>query len=69
MKIKKNFSKKSNFNEILNYKKKELNKLYNIKIEYLEFRNILNLKLSNNLKNSKIFIAYYLDKVRLIDNF
>ena len=69
MNIKKKFKKKDNFNKILYYKKKELSKLYNIKIEYLEFRNMKNLKLSNKLKNSKIFLAYYLDKVRLIDNF
>ncbi len=69
MNIKKKFKKKDNFNNILYYKKKELSKLYNVKIEYLEFRNIKNLKLSNKLKNSKIFLAYYLDKVRLIDNF
>ena len=69
MNIKKKFKKKDNFNKILYYKKKELSKLYNVKIEYLEFRNMKNLKLSNKLKNSKIFLAYYLDKVRLIDNF
>ena len=69
MNIKKNFKKKDNFNKILYYKKKDLSKLYNVKIEYLEFRNMKNLKLSNKLKNSKIFLAYYLDKVRLIDNF
>ena len=69
MNIKKKFKKKDNFNKILYYKKKELSKLYSVKIEYLEFRNMKNLKLSNKLKNSKIFLAYYLDKVRLIDNF
>ena len=50
-------------------KKKELEKIYNINIEYLEFRNIKNLNLSNKIKGSKIFIAYNLDNVRLIDNF
>ena len=49
-------------------KKKELIKLYNVKVEYLELRNINNFKLSNKFKNSKIFIAFYLNKVRLIDN-
>jgi len=66
--IKKSFSKKINLNQILNLKKKELSKMYNLKIEYLEIRNISNLKKTNKLQNSKIFIAYYLDKVRLIDN-
>ena len=69
MNFKKEFIKNKNFNTLLNEKKKELSKLYNLKIEYLEFRNINNLKLSNKLKNSKIFIAYYLNKIRLIDNF
>ena len=43
--------------------------MYNIKIEYFELRNIKNLKLSNKISNSKIFIAYYLKNIRLIDNF
>ena len=34
-----------------------------------ELRNIKNLKLTNKIKNAKIFIAYYINKVRLIDNF
>ena len=68
MNIKKSLKKKITLIKFF-IKKKELSKLYNIKIEYLEFRNIKNLKLSNKLKNSKIFLAYYLDKVRLIDNF
>ena len=49
-------------------KKKELIKSYNIKIEYLELRNMNNFNLSNKFKNSKIFIAFYLNKIRLIDN-
>ena len=51
------------------YKKEELINSHNIHIEYLELRNVTNLKLSNKIKNSKIFISYYLKKVRLIDNF
>ena len=53
----------------LNSKKFELIKKYKIKIEYFELRDDTNLKLSNKIKNSKIFIAYYINKVRLIDNF
>jgi pantoate--beta-alanine ligase len=49
-------------------KKKELNKLFNIDIEYFELRNEFTLKNSNTTKNSRIFIAYYLNKIRLIDN-
>jgi pantoate--beta-alanine ligase len=66
--IKKSFTKKINLNQILNLKKKELSETYNLKIEYLELRNKDNLKKTNKLQNSKIFIAYYIDKVRLIDN-
>ena len=49
--------------------KKQLIKNFDIKIDYLESRNLINL--STNLVNKpfRIFIAYYLDNVRLIDNF
>ena len=49
--------------------KKELIDQFNIKIEYLECRNLINL--STNLYNKpfKLFVAYYLNNVRLIDNF
>ena len=42
---------------------------FSIKIEYLECRNLINL--STNLENKpfKLFVAYYLNNVRLIDNF
>ena len=42
---------------------------FNIKIQYLELRNEKTLSISNKLNKSKIFIAYYLNNVRLIDNF
>jgi len=54
---------------LIHFKKKELKKLYKISIDYLELRNKFNLNISNKLKNSKLFFAYYLDDVRLIDNF
>ena len=49
--------------------KKELFKKFDLKIEYLECRNTQNL--SNNILNKpfKLFVAYYIDSVRLIDNF
>ena len=47
-------------NEILKYK---------IKLDYLEIRNKTNLTKKFNQYNFKIFIAYYLKNVRLIDNF
>ena len=43
--------------------------MLNINIEYLELRNKKNLKISNTIQNSKLFIAYYINKIRLIDNF
>ncbi len=67
--FKKRLSKKKNLKKLINIKKNELKKKYNIKIEYLELRNKKNLKLTNKIKNAKIFIAYYINKVRLIDNF
>ena len=39
------------------------------KLEYFEVRNKNNLRKKINRNNFKIFIAYYLDDVRLIDNF
>ena len=66
--LKKNLRNKRNINDILNKKKNELSRLFNIKIEYLELRNRYNLKISHTLKNSRLFIAYYINKVRLIDN-
>ena len=49
--------------------KSDLIKKFKIKIEYLECRNIINL--NTNLKNKpfKLFVAYYVKNVRLIDNF
>tara|TARA_Y100000992_G_scaffold301591_1_gene272894 strand:+ start:26 stop:838 length:813 start_codon:yes stop_codon:yes gene_type:complete len=61
-----------NINDVkkkLRNKKIELIKKYGINIEYLELRNISNLKKSNRINNSRLFISYYLNKVRLIDNF
>ena len=49
--------------------KNELEKKFNIKIEYLEFRNLENLKTSNFKKKYRLFLAYYINKIRLIDNF
>ena len=62
--FKKKFPKKLVFEQ-----KKKIEKNYNIDIEYLEMRNYKNLKISYDLNNAKIFIAYYLNKIRLIDNF
>tara|TARA_B100001093_G_scaffold494795_1_gene538596 strand:+ start:37 stop:852 length:816 start_codon:yes stop_codon:yes gene_type:complete len=66
--IKKNIKKNKHIPNFLNFQKKELIKKYKIKIDYLELRNKKNLQLSNTIHNSRLFIAYYLNNVRLIDN-
>ena len=47
----------------------KINNIKKIKIEYLEIRNKINLSKNYNRNNFKIFIAYYNNKVRLIDNY
>ena len=47
----------------------KINNIKKIKIEYLEIRNKNNLSKNYNRNNFKIFIAYYNNKVRLIDNY
>ena len=49
--------------------KKELEKKYNIKIDYLEFRDEKNLNLNNFKNKYRLFVAYYINNVRLIDNY
>ena len=67
--FKKTIKNKKNLKKVIILKRKELKKEFNISIEYFELRNKFNLNKSNEIKNSKIFIAYYLNKIRLIDNF
>ena len=55
--------------QILNKEKSELSKLFKVKIQYFELRNTYNFKVSNKIKNSKIFVAFFIGKIRLIDNF
>ena len=66
--IKKNIKNKINISSFLNHKKNKLKNNYKIKIDYLELRNINNLKISSTKQNSRLFIAYYLNNIRLIDN-
>ncbi len=61
--------KRSDLSLLLEENIKILEDSYNIKIDYLELRNKKNLQKSNQKNKSRLFIAYYLDKVRLIDNF
>ena len=60
--LKKNLNNKFIINNFIN-KNKEFN------IEYLELRNKNNLSKKINKKNVKIFIAFYIQGIRLIDNF
>ena len=58
-----------NINQFLKKTKKDFERFFNIKIEYLENRHTNDLSLSNKYNGSKIFLAYYYKGVRLIDNF
>jgi len=58
-----------NINSFLQKSKKDLEKFFNIKIEYLENRNAKNLTISNKYQGSKVFLSYYYKNIRLIDNF
>ena len=70
LKFKKELNKNRNISSVLIKQNiKKLENLYKIKIDYLEFRNEKNLKLFNLKVKCRLFIAYYLDKVRLIDNY
>tara|TARA_Y100001970_G_scaffold18482_1_gene20764 strand:+ start:161 stop:970 length:810 start_codon:yes stop_codon:yes gene_type:complete len=62
--IRRNFKNKKNLQKVKNLIKEK-----NVKIEYFEIRNKQNLTKKINKSNFKIFIAYNIEKVRLIDNF
>ena len=55
--------------KLIHATKKDLVKKFKIKIEYLECRNVVSLSKNIHDKTFKLFVAYHLDKVRLIDNF
>jgi pantoate--beta-alanine ligase len=60
---------RKNYKKLIFDLKKELSKNFDIKIEYLECRNIQNLNTNILNKSFKLFVAYYINNVRLIDNF
>ncbi len=66
--FKKKLSKKMNIKKTFSNKIENLEKLFKVKIEYLELRT-KSLTMTKNITNSKLFIAFYINKVRLIDNF
>ena len=67
--IKKILKLNKNNNKKLNFFKNNIVKKYNVKIDYLEARNENDLSTFKVKKKFRIFIAYYLNKVRLIDNY
>jgi len=68
-KLKSYLKKNNQTNYNILAKKKELKKKFNIKIDYLEVRNEKNLTTLTKNKKNRLFVAYYINKVRLIDNF
>ena len=60
---------KKNIDYFLKKKKSELEKTYKIKIDYLEIRNENGLTKSYLSKKRRLFIAYNIQNIRLIDNF
>ena len=68
-KLKSSLKKNNQLHNYVLIKKKELQKRFNIKIDYLELRNEKNLSAFTKTKKIRLFVAYYIGKVRLIDNF
>ena len=64
----KKLSKSNKFVNLSKYKH-ELENKFKIKIDYLEFRDEKKMKLSNFKSKYRLFIAYHINGVRLIDNF
>ena len=64
-KLKVNFFNKYKISDLI----KKINSIENIKIDYLEIRNKNNLSKKFNKNSFKIFIAYYNNNIRLIDNY
>jgi pantoate--beta-alanine ligase len=77
IRLKNKISKKNDFinvdskkiNELIQITRKYLIKKFNIKVEYIECRNLLDLSKNLKKKPFKIFISYFIKNVRLIDNF
>ena len=69
----KKFKKKINTKDCLTKKinkfKMYLKNTYEIKIDYLEVRNEKDLSIYKNNSKFRLFIAYYIGNIRLIDNF
>jgi pantoate--beta-alanine ligase len=68
-KIKKIIKNNNKLVYLIKLTKKQFIKENKIKIEYFEARNENNLSIFKKGKKFRIFIAYYIKKIRLIDNF
>ena len=68
-KLKSSLKENTQIHKYLLIKKIQLQKKFNIKIDYLEMRNKKNLSTLLKNKPKRLFVAYYINKVRLIDNF
>tara|TARA_Y100001970_G_C14220773_1_gene852547 strand:- start:436 stop:1269 length:834 start_codon:yes stop_codon:yes gene_type:complete len=55
--------------QTINYLKEELLNSGVSKIDYLEIREEKTLNLTNKNKNARLFVAFYIDEIRIIDNF
>tara|TARA_B100000029_G_scaffold498236_1_gene566772 strand:- start:27 stop:839 length:813 start_codon:yes stop_codon:yes gene_type:complete len=67
--FKKKIVKNYKYKNQISFYKKYLTKKYNIKIEYLEARKEKDLTTLKNKSNFRLFVAYYVNDVRLIDNY
>ncbi len=69
IKLKRSLTKNKKIKQNLRIQMKYFEKFLKIKIEYLELRSIKDLTISNTVRDSRLFVAYYIDNVRFIDNF
>ena len=67
--LKKKIKKQNNIKNFLLIEKEKIQKEFNVKIEYLEFRKEEDLSEAKKTDKSKIFLSYIINKIRLIDNF
>ena len=67
--FKKKLKREKNIKKLTEKKMIELSKIYKVKFDYLEVRDKKNLKLSKEVETSKLFFAYSINNIRLIDNF
>jgi len=61
--------KNNKVNEFISIYKKELKKAGVTKIDYFEIRDTNTLNVNTSRLNSRLFVAFYIDKIRIVDNF